>query len=110
MAARPDVYTQVTQRIIDSLEAGVVPWRRPWRDATRPRSIAGRPYRGINALLLGLAPYESAHWLTFRQAKALGGSVRKGERGTQVVLWKPVKRREADAPDTTTGGLTARCR
>lgn len=106
MAARPDVYTQITQRIIDSLEAGVVPWRRPWRDATRPRNIAGRPYRGINALLLGLAPYESPHWLTFRQAKNLGGSVRKGERGTQVVLWKPVKRRDADAPDTSTGGET----
>lgn len=85
-----NAYERVTARIIDAMSSGVVPWQRPWRTYGPPRNIAGRPYRGINRLMLGLADYELPLWLTFGQARRLGGGVRRGERGWPAVLWRPV--------------------
>ena len=85
------VYEIITQRIIEKLEAGTIPWRKPWKGGADgvPRNLkSGRPYRGINVFLLAMAGYSSPNWLTFRQAKLLGGSVRKGEKGYPVVFWK----------------------
>jgi antirestriction protein ArdC len=74
-----DVYTEVTDRITAALEQGLVPWHRPW-DPTigQPRSIDGRLYRGINALLLGMSGYGDPRWATFAGVKRHGGRVRKG--------------------------------
>lgn len=89
-----DIYQEVTDRIIATLENGTVPWLRPWRDdksgsALEPYNAAtGRPYNGINLLILGSMPYADLGWVTFKQAADLGGSVRKGEKGTAVVFWK----------------------
>jgi antirestriction protein ArdC len=82
-------YDVVTDRIVEALEEGTVPWRRPWTvGADGPRNIDGRPYRGINVWLLLAQGYGSPHWLTFNQCKAKGGHVRKGEHATPVVFWK----------------------
>ena len=73
------VYALVTDRIVAMLEAGTVPWRKPWTspEAGPPRSLgSGRPYRGINVFLLGVAGYASPYWLTYRQAQERGGHVR----------------------------------
>src|ERR1700723_1241888 len=87
---RPSIYQTVTDRIISSLKAGVIPWEKPW-NAPRftsgpfPRNFyTGKPYRGINILLLWSSEYSSPFWLTFKQAQALKGNVRKGEHGTQI--------------------------
>lgn len=81
------VYELVTARIIAQLESGVIPWRQPWRLASN--LISGKPYRGVNRLLLGgCDKYTSPYWLTFKQALDLGGHVRKGEKGSIVVFWK----------------------
>jgi antirestriction protein ArdC len=57
----------------------------------------------VNVWLTSLAAdergYSSPYWLTFRQAEELGGSVRKGEKGTLVVFWKLLQVRDQDAPD-----------
>ncbi|MGC6400313.1 ArdC family protein [Sphingomonas sp. FW199] len=94
---RTSLYDEVTNRIISELEAGRFPWVQPWGrpDATGiapglPRNaLTGRSYSGINILILWGAVIEqdfpSQNWLTFRQAQAAGGTVRKGERGTTVV-------------------------
>jgi len=92
---RRDVYTRVTESIIEALAQGVRPWHRPWSgDHTdgrimRPLRHNGTPYRGINILLLWGATmakgFTSARWMTYRQALALGGQVRKGEHGSLVV-------------------------
>jgi antirestriction protein ArdC len=90
---RGDLYSQVTQRLIAALEAGTIPWRKPWDPAAgRPASMStGRPYRGVNALLLGLAAaergYQSRWWGTYRQIAELGGQVRRGEHSTLVVFF-----------------------
>ena len=88
-------YEVVVDRILELLEAGTVPWQRPWEPAVGlPRNIRGTPYRGINLLVLGCQGYESPLWLTARQAKDRGGHIRRGERGTPVVFWKWPERRE----------------
>lgn len=95
MPSQQDIYTTVTDRIIAELEAGTVPWVRPWVSSASqaphavPRNAnTGRRYSGINILLLWAAlddqGFPSQSWLTFRQAQTLGGYVRKGERGTTV--------------------------
>lgn len=92
---RANLYDEVTAKIIAELEAGTFPWVRPWgrAGASRPglprNAATGRRYSGVNVLLLWGAGfsegYASQNWLTFRQALAAGGAVRKGERGTAVV-------------------------
>jgi antirestriction protein ArdC len=94
--SRPDLYQEITDKIIAELEAGRVPWVQPWRTAaanaplTMPKNAStDRRYSGINELILWGAVIEHGFfgqsWLTFRQALGLGGNVRKGERGTTVV-------------------------
>jgi len=82
------VYEIVTSRILAELEKGEIPWRKPWRTLPPANLISKKPYRGINVFLLALAGYGSQHWLTFNQAKQLGGNVRRGEHGTKIVFWK----------------------
>jgi len=87
--ARTDPYQLVTDLILAHLDHGVVPWRCPWNRSTgRPRNFhSGHEYRGINVLLLGLLHFPSPWWMTFRQAKERGGSIRKGEHGAIVMKW-----------------------
>lgn len=93
---RANLYDEITEKIIAELEAGRVPWVRPWGTAAGNAPLAmptnaatARRYSGINVLILWGAVIEhgfpSQSWLTFRQALALGGNVRKGEHGTTVV-------------------------
>ena len=94
VAERVSLYDEVTARIVGELEAGRVPWVQPWGNAAAtvglPRNaITKRPYSGVNVLILWGAvidgAYPSQDWLTFNQARAAGGTVRKGERGVSVV-------------------------
>ncbi|MFB9266999.1 ArdC family protein, partial [Bradyrhizobium erythrophlei] len=93
---RVSLYDEITDKIIAELEAGHVPWVQPWEAAAAKAPLAmpknaatSRQYSGINILILWGAALERGFagqsWLTFRQALALGGHVRKGERGTTVV-------------------------
>jgi antirestriction protein ArdC len=91
---RPSIYQTVTDRIISSLKAGVIPWEKPWKTprfagGPFPRNFfTGKPYRGINVMLLWSSDYSSPFWLTFKQAQELKGHVRKGEVGTPIVFYK----------------------
>ena len=84
-----DIYAIVTDKIINLLEQGVVPWRRPWTSTGLPRNLVSKkPYRGVNFFLLSASKYVSPFWLTMRQANELGGHISKGEESTAVVFWK----------------------
>ena len=102
--SKPDPYQQVTDLIIEHLEKGVVPWRCPWnRETGRPRNFqSGKPYRGINTILLGCRFAASPWWMTYRQALERGGHVRKGERGAMVVKYGTFDLKSE--PDTTPDG------
>lgn len=97
------VYEIVTQKIIDQLESGCLPpWKRPWAGGIPKNLCSGKPYRGINSLVLGLcSPYASPWWLTFKQAKQRGGHVRKGEKSTAVLFFKMLEREQADGRKKT---------
>lgn len=98
-----NLYEQVTSSILSSLRRGVVPWRKPWSTAASipVNAVSGRAYRGVNVFLLALAPYTDHRWLTFKQVKEKGGSVRKGERSTLVVLWKFPEPKAGEEPEPT---------
>ncbi len=99
---RADIRTQVTDRVIAALEAGTAPWRKAWNvsGGGLPRSLStGKAYRGMNVFLLAMAGYTSPFWGTYRAITENGGQVRKGERATQVILWKRFSK-DAVNPDT----------
>lgn len=92
-----DIYQAVTDRILETLDRGTVPWRHPIKRSCEgdgfPRSLSSRkPYRGVNIFLLAITAwakgYESSYWLTYKQAKQQGGQVRRGEKASLVVFWK----------------------
>ena len=95
-----DIYRQVTDGIVAVLEAGVVPWRRPWDAGGMglPLRVTGEAYRGMNVVLLWHAAlargYVTPIWLTWRQATELGGQVRKGARSVPVIRFGTSARRE----------------
>ncbi|SMH38552.1 ArdC-like ssDNA-binding domain-containing protein [Azospirillum agricola] len=71
---RASLYSEITARIIDELEAGRLPWVQPWGGTDTaalglPRSAAsGRSYSGINVLILWGAVFAGGFsgqtWLT----------------------------------------------
>ena len=83
------VYEIITNAILEKLEQGSVPWHRPWngRESMPKNLITKKEYQGINAFLLGCQGYGSPYWLTFRQCRELGGSVKKGAKATPVIYW-----------------------
>lgn len=103
---KPDVYQKVTNQIVAALEQGVRPWMQPWSAEhaagriTRPLRANGLPYQGINVLMLWGAAEEKGYsapiWMTFKQAVAVGGCVRKGEHGSLVVYASTFKKAETD--------------
>jgi antirestriction protein ArdC len=99
----------ITERIIKLLEAGTVPWRKPWASAGVPRNLVSKKaYRGINFFLLSATKYVSPYWLTYKQATELGGNVRKGEKATLVVFWKVETRADPDAQEDEVGSKDGR--
>ena len=95
-----DIQAEVTARILSDLELGTPTWVKPWAAGTSEpvNHSTGNAYSGINTLILWLSGYQSSRWATYKQAQALGGQVRKGERGTQIVVCKSVVKK-ADSPD-----------
>ena len=100
-----DTYEAVTAAIVAQLEAGTKPWKMEWQTGgaggAMPLRHNGQQYRGINVLILWAAAaqagYRSATWMTFKQAIELGGAVRKGEKGTHIVFFKPLTIKEKNA-------------
>lgn len=83
-----NIYEMVTEAVIEQLEKGVVPWVFPVSRQGAPRNLSSRhDYRGINPFILWSKPFDSRYWLTFKQVKALGGDVKKGEKSSLVVYW-----------------------
>ena len=98
MTSRTDIYEAITAQVIEAIETtGQAPWDRPWvgndAGARYPYNAkSGKAYRGVNVVALLVTAwsrgYNSGYWLTYKQAKELGGNVRKGEKGTKIIFWK----------------------
>jgi len=96
-------YQVITDRIIEMLERGVIPWRRTWSKVSDPKNLnSGKEYRGINTFMLSAAGaafgYTSPYWITFRQAKERGGNIRRGEKGMPIIFYKLLEVEREDEP------------
>lgn len=78
---------QAVDAIIKQLEAGSIPWRKPWKSGLPTNVVTQRPYRGMNVIFLAMQGYASKYWLTYKQAASLGGYVMKGEKGTLITKY-----------------------
>ena len=108
-----EICDEVTDAIVDALTRGSAPWRSPWKaggdTALLPLRACGTPYRGINVVVLwreaNSKGYTAPFWMTYRQAAARGGQVRKGERGTRVIkVGTVVRESEIPGEEPTTYG------
>lgn len=84
------VYQVITDRILDQLQAGVVPWRKTWsgEGMGMPCNLKSKKeYTGINIMMLAMQGYTSKYWLTYKQCTELGGKIIKGQKSTPVIFW-----------------------
>ncbi len=99
---RADIYQQVTDKIIAAIEkGGLANWTKPWArlgvtgGALPWNFLTGKQYRGMNVVMLMMAAYEQGYtsnaWVTFKQARELGGNVRKGETGTTIIAYRQIE-------------------
>lgn len=88
---RIDPYQLLTDKIISKLEAGEIPWKKPWKSVQfgYPKNmVSNKVYKGANFFNALFEDRESPHWLTFKQAKDMGGSIKKGESGMPIVYFQ----------------------
>ena len=97
----------LADRIIEMLDQGELPpWSKPWTRSPEHRmcnAISNKPYRGVNIWMTQLTAmamsFTDHRWMTFKQAAELGGTVRKGEKGTQVVFYRILEKDDPENPD-----------
>jgi len=95
-----NVYEIITEKIIERLESGDIPWHKPWTGDDWPKNlISKKEYRGINVFLLGCQKYSNPYWVTYKQAKQVGGNVKKGEKSSIIVFWKQIKVKDPVDPE-----------
>lgn len=98
--AKERVYNALIEKL-KKLKGQKVPWRKGYKDGFEftggsglPRNPASKHiYSGFNAFWLKIAAlsegYTDSRWMTFKQAKDLGGNVRKGEKSIPIL--RPIK-------------------
>jgi antirestriction protein ArdC len=109
--AKVDIKQHVTDTIVAQIEAGTPPWRKPWTGdaagACFPLRHNGEQYKGINILMLWATAYvkgyNSARWMTFKQALELGGCVEKGQKATKSVFYGSLERKDENAAEGEEG-------
>ncbi len=109
--AKKSAYQQAADAIVAQLETGTIPWRKPWVSAGMPKNLVSqKEYRGINVFLLALQNYASPYWLTYKQANGLGGNIMKGQKGTQILFWKPTQwtKKNSEGEDEQRAGMICR--
>lgn len=113
-AEKTCIYQRITDLIVAKIESGVAPWRKPQiivqvngvRHGCAVNVLTGKPYEGINTLVLGCSPYDLPVFGTFRQIQSLGGTVRKGASSLPVIFWQkitPEPRKETGEPEEKGG-------
>lgn len=102
MKSKESVYSEITGSILAALREGVRPWERCY-SISLPLRSNGIQYKGINLLRLMVEAerkgYQSPYWMTFKQAKQMGGNVRLGEKSTQIVFFKTITKADEKNPE-----------
>ena len=95
-----NVYEMITDKFIKIMEAGQIPWQKPWfgiSDVAFNR-VTGKSYSLLNQMLLS----KPGEWASFKQWSTLGGKIRKGEKSEFVVFWKILKEKTESEDGKTT--------
>ena len=88
-----DIYGEITNRIMDQLNQGIIPWQKPWQASGSAIShVTGKPYSLLNQMLLGKA----GEYATYKQVQQEGGWVRKGEKASMVVFWRWIDKEDEE--------------
>lgn len=82
-----NVYQIITDRIIEKLNEGVIPWKKPWVNGLPINYVTRKPYRGLNLIMLS----KGGEYLTFKQIGEVGGSIKKGAKSEVVIFYKVSK-------------------
>ena len=100
------VHSIITDQIIKQLEAGKIPWRKPWGglDNEPKNLVSNKRYSGINFFLLSMLNMENPYFLTFKQALACGGNVKKGEKGFPIIFFKVTAKEKNPVGETVKNG------
>ncbi|RZJ62753.1 MAG: DUF1738 domain-containing protein [Hymenobacter sp.] len=100
-SAKPDAYQIITNRILDKMEGGQIPWHKPWHSLGQPRNfLTGHVYTGINSFLLNFLSEGLPLFVTFRQAQKLGGHIRSGAKGFPIIFFNVMeKKKKGGQPD-----------
>ena len=110
-ATKRDLYQEVTDKLIEAIEAGTAPWQRPWSEVASAglamNGVSSRHYNGVNALLLMMTAqvegFTDNRWFTFKQANDLGAKVKKGSKSTPVYFFKMLDARGTEVEGKATG-------
>ncbi len=105
--AKQSTNEMITDRMIGTLKSGVNPWARNWwRPGGQPNANleSGHVYQGYNVIATGLAGFKSPWWVTYKQAKSLGGQVLKGQQGTKIIRWIQFEKKDASGNKTGEDG------
>ena len=91
-----DIYAEVTARIVEQLEQGVIPWHKPWIASGAAISHStGKPYSLLNQILLA----RPGEYATFKQIQQEGGRVKKGAKSSMVVFWKWLEQEDEETKE-----------
>ncbi len=104
-------HQQVAEQLIEKIQQGTAPWQKPWTPGVPVLPVnakTGKPYRGVNTIMLMMQGHEDTRWLTFNQAQEAGYKVRKGEHGTPIQYWVYSERVNKIDPVTGKPELDAR--
>lgn len=95
------LYKELTNNVIALLEQQQLTWDKPWMSLDDFGGLArnassGRMYSMVNQIILSLElknkQYAKNAWLTFKQIKELGGTIKKGEKSVPIYFntytWK----------------------
>jgi HK97 family phage prohead protease len=110
-----EVYRSVQEKLIEQIEkiqeTGDGKWEFPWHKTALPKNVTNnnRPYSGINSMMLMFKQdamgYDTPLWAGFNQWKKEGGSVRKGEKGTMIMIPTVLpKKKDADGKEIASSG------
>ena len=90
-----NVYSIITEIIIEKLESGIVPWQKPWKNykdnalVLHQNYVTKKAYKGINQFLLNCSPFNSPYWLSFKQISQAGLKLKKGSKAFPVFYFRP---------------------
>ena len=94
-----NIYKIVTDRIIEQMKKGIIPWHKSWKSSGGAINyVTRKPYRGINIMLLD----RDGEWLTFKQCKDCGGKIKKGEKSSVIVFYKLLERENEETGEKET--------